>query len=75
MSRRVLLIPLLGAWHLLAVLPSPALAYLDPNTGNLIFQILFPIITALATAYLFCKKAVQRLWAALKERLGKLRRH
>jgi hypothetical protein len=41
-------------------LPREALAYIDPNTGNLIFQILFPIFTAIATGYLICKNAIRR---------------
>jgi hypothetical protein len=48
--------------------PATALAYLDPNTGNIIFQILFPIITAVATGYLFCKNAIRRKINALKDR-------
>jgi len=60
----LLLILLLG-------IPSSALAYIDPNTGNIIFQILFPIITAIVTGYLFCKNAISRKFNALKARLGK----
>jgi hypothetical protein len=59
-----LLIMLLG-------LPSTALAYIDPNTGNIIFQILFPIITALVAGYLFCKNAISRKFKAIKARFGK----
>jgi hypothetical protein len=40
--------------------PSPAGAYTDPNLGNLVFQILFPIITVLSTGYLLCKKYIKR---------------
>jgi hypothetical protein len=56
---------------LLLGMPSSALAYIDPNTGNIIFQILFPIITAIVTGYLFCKSAISRKFNALKARLGK----
>lgn len=48
-------------------LTSPAWAYLDPNTGNLIFQILFPILTFITTALLFFKKSIRRFIVALKE--------
>ncbi len=56
---------------LLLAIPSTALAYIDPNTGNIIFQILFPIITAIVTGYLFCKNAIYRKFKALKNRLSK----
>lgn len=55
---------------LLLLIPSPALAYIDPNTGNIIFQILFPIITVIATGYLFCKNAIRRKLGSLKKRLS-----
>jgi hypothetical protein len=48
-------------------LPSPVWAYIDPNTGNLIFQILFPVITFITTALLFFKNSIRRLIVALKE--------
>ena len=40
--------------------PARAGAYTDPNLGNLVFQILFPIITVLSTGYLLCKKYIKR---------------
>jgi hypothetical protein len=45
--------------------PAPAGAYTDPNLGNLVFQILFPIITVLSTGYLLCKKYIKRKVNAL----------
>jgi hypothetical protein len=55
---------------LLLGIPSSALAYIDPNTGNIIFQILFPIITAVVTGCLFCKNAIRRKLNSLKAFLG-----
>lgn len=55
---------------LLLGIPSSALAYIDPNTGNIVFQILFPIITAVVTGYLFCKNAICRKLNSLKARLA-----
>ncbi|MGB8993405.1 MAG: hypothetical protein WCD80_15220 [Desulfobaccales bacterium] len=55
---------------LLLGIPSSALAYIDPNTGNIIFQILFPIITAVVTGYLICKNAIRRKLNSLKARLA-----
>ena len=43
--------------------PSIAHAYIDPNTGGYVFQILFPIISLIAAIYLFCKKQVLSLLA------------
>ena len=45
--------------------PALAGAYTDPNLGNLVFQILFPIITVLSTGYLLCKKYIKRKVTAL----------
>lgn len=56
---------------MLLAIPSPAAAYIDPNTGNIIFQILFPIITAIATGYLLCKNVIRRKLKALKMRFHK----
>lgn len=55
---------------LLLGIPSSALAYIDPNTGNIVFQILFPIITAVVTGYLFCKNAIRRKLNSFKAYLG-----
>ncbi|MDI6855083.1 MAG: hypothetical protein QME75_15935 [Deltaproteobacteria bacterium] len=58
------------ALDLCLALPSPAWAYLDPNTGNLIFQILFPVITFITTALLFFRNAIRRLIVSLKEMIS-----
>jgi hypothetical protein len=55
---------------LLLLIPSPAAAYVDPNTGNIIFQILFPIITVVGIGYLFLKNAIRRKLGSLKKRLS-----
>lgn len=59
-----------GFMILLLATVTPAFAYMDPNTGNLIYQILFPIITVLATVYLFFKSKVRRLFQYLKMHLA-----
>jgi hypothetical protein len=48
--------------------PARAGAYTDPNLGNLVFQILFPIITVLTTGYLLCKNYIKRKVTALINR-------
>lgn len=48
-----------------AVEPDAACAYIDPNTGGYIFQLLFPIISAAAGLYLFFKKQIVSLLTKL----------
>jgi len=43
------------------VYPLPVFAYVDPGTGGYVFQILFPIITALTAGYLFLKDRIKAL--------------
>lgn len=50
------------------MLPGVAGAYSDPNIGSLIFQILFPVITVVSTAYLFCKNYLKRKYTSLRTR-------
>ena len=38
--------------------PSIAFAYIDPNTGGYVFQMLLPIATAVAAAFLFFKRHI-----------------
>jgi len=54
---------------LLLLIPLPAMAYVDPNTGNIIFQILFPIVTVVGTGYLILKNVIRRKLGSLKRRL------
>jgi hypothetical protein len=54
---------------LLLALVTPAFAYMDPNTGNLIFQILLPVITGVTTAWLFFKSKIRRLYCLIRESL------
>ncbi len=59
------------ALEMVLCLPAPAGAYTDPNLGNLVYQILFPIITVLSMGYLFCRNYIKRKLASLKKRLRK----
>lgn len=51
---------------LLALFCSPAFAYIDPNAGGMLFQLLAPLFAALVGAWLFLRRwiadLVQRLW-------------
>ena len=44
---------------------ADAFAYVDPNTGGYVFQLLFPIISIIAFAYLFLKRQVKLLFARI----------
>src|SRR5690349_11304337 len=46
-----------------SVEPSSAYAYIDPNTGGYLFQILFPVISMVAAVYLFFKNQVISIFA------------
>lgn len=59
----------LAALILILAPVTPAFAYMDPNTGNLIFQILLPVITVITTACIFFKNKVRRLYCLIKESL------
>ena len=56
---------------LLFAIPSYAFAYIDPNAGNIVFQILFPVITTIATVYIFCKKGIYRMANSAKDWLSR----
>jgi hypothetical protein len=60
---------LLGAcvFDIIFAFPGMAFAYTDPNTGNLIFQILFPLITIVSTGYLVCRNFLKRKFASWKK--------
>jgi hypothetical protein len=49
--------------------PTPAGAYTDPNLGNLVFQILFPIITIISTGFLIFRNYIKRKVTSLKNHL------
>lgn len=63
----------LGSAFILSVfltfMPSMAWAYIDPNAAGFLFQLLFPIITAIAAVFVFLRQKVMdmfkgfsRLW-------------
>ncbi|MEJ6002180.1 hypothetical protein [Paucibacter soli] len=43
--------------------PGSAMAYIDPNAGGMLFQILAPLFAAIAGAWLFLRR-----WLAAKAR-------
>lgn len=44
------------AWTLI---PATAFAYIDPNTGGMLFQILAPLIAAITSAWLFARDRIK----------------
>jgi hypothetical protein len=44
---------------------TPAYAYLDPNSGGLIFQILMPIFALATAAVAFTGRTIARGWTSL----------
>lgn len=56
------------SWLLTAFVSFPAFAYIDPNTGGMILQMLAPIIAAIAGAWLFAKDYIRRLWGRIFRR-------
>ena len=46
--------------------PLPAFAYIDPNTGGMIFQILAPILAMITSAWLFLKDRIKAAFYRLK---------
>lgn len=47
---------------LLAFVPGAAFAYIDPNAGGLLFQILTPVFVALVVFWTFLKHKLKALW-------------
>lgn len=47
----------------LVIMPSMAWAYIDPNASGFLFQLLFPIITAIGAAFIFLR---QKVWEMFK---------
>lgn len=41
---------------LLALIPTPAFAYIDPNAGGYLFSLLGPLLALVASAWLIAKK-------------------
>ncbi|GFO63843.1 hypothetical protein [Geomonas paludis] len=60
MLRASLWVPAL-ALALVALTRTDAHAYIDPNTGGYVFQVLFPIISGIAAAFVFCRDGIVKL--------------
>lgn len=49
--------------------PPAALAYVDPNAGGLLYQILFPLIVAIGAAWAGLRHRIGYWWMRLRGRL------
>jgi hypothetical protein len=46
--------------------PVPALAYIDPNTGGMLFQMLAPLLAAVTGAWLFARDKIKAVFYRLR---------
>jgi hypothetical protein len=56
----------LGIGVALALLPSAAFAYFDPNAGSMLFQLLSPVIFIAATVMLAVRGGIRSAIAAIR---------
>lgn len=57
-------------WLLVAALyAGPAMAYIDPNAGGALFQLLAPLFAALLGAWMFMRRAISQFFRAIWRRL------
>ena len=64
-SRAMLIAAIVGvAW------PASSYAYIDPNAGGWLFQMIFPVLVAIAATWAFLKDKAKTI---VRRLLGKLR--
>lgn len=54
----------------LAAFPVPAFAYIDPNAGGLLFQILAPLAALFGAGVVFAREQIVRLFGNVRTRLA-----
>ena len=52
----------------LCLLSMPAWAYIDPNAGGLLYQLLFPLLVAIGTAWATLRHHIRAWWDRLRGR-------
>lgn len=52
------------------LLPLPAHAYIDPNTGGFLFQLFAPLFALAISAWLLFADKVKLLWMRIKKLFG-----
>jgi hypothetical protein len=50
-------------------LTTPAHAYVDPNSGGLVFQLVTPILALIAASLTFAKRQIALAWLRLSARV------
>jgi hypothetical protein len=56
----------------LTTISAPAAAYVDPNMGGFIFQLLAPLFALLLAAWMFFADRIKRVYAFLVDALSRL---
>lgn len=72
MNRRCVASFLLATIVLFGLLPQAAYAYVDPNTGGLLFQLFAPILLLFAAAWAFLRHHTRRIASKLIEAVKSL---
>ena len=67
MASRAPLAALAAVLTLCLLAPAPALAYIDPNSGGLLFQLLFPVLAAIAGFGTMVKAWIKARWVSLRK--------
>jgi hypothetical protein len=49
-------------------LPLPGWAYVDPNAGGWLFQLIFPLLMAIAGVWAVFKQSLRNFWDRLRGR-------
>lgn len=68
MKKRILAI--ITVCYICLTIPSNSFAYIDPNTGGYIFQLLFPIISAIGAVVIFFRNGLKRMIDIFLRRVG-----
>lgn len=58
-------------WIGLASFAPPAFAYIDPNTGGYLFQLLAPLVAIVMSAWIFCANQVKAIWRSFWRRFSR----
>jgi len=52
--------------------PTNAFAYIDPNTGGYVFQVLFPLVSAVLAGYIFFRDKTKKFLGSIKTRISSI---